>query len=64
MCGPYPRRRYYHIREFQMSASEIDSEETDSKDEIDLPSLEPAKDSKHFDILLAIRIIYLNFFIF
>ncbi|KAM7364317.1 leucine rich repeat containing flyers-cup isoform 2-T2 [Cochliomyia hominivorax] len=44
MCGPYPRRRYYHIREFQMSTSEIDSEETDSKDEIDLPSLEPPKD--------------------
>lgn len=52
MCGPYPRRRYYHIREFQMATSEVDSEETDSKDEIDLPSLEPAKDSK---ILLNIK---------
>lgn len=47
MCGPYPRRRYYHIREFQMSASGVDSE-TDSKDEIELPSLEPAKNCKLF----------------
>lgn len=48
MCGPYPRRRYYHIREFHMAASsqsEIDSE-SDSKDEIELPSLETKPDCK------------------
>lgn len=46
MCGPYPRRRYYHIREFQMAAtsqSEVDSDGSDSKDEIELPSLEISK---------------------
>ncbi|KAI9578300.1 leucine rich repeat containing flyers-cup isoform 2-T2 [Glossina fuscipes fuscipes] len=40
MCGPYPRRRYYHIREYRMatSASELEeSEETSSsKNEVDL----------------------------
>uniref|UniRef100_A0A1I8NUB6 Leucine-rich repeat-containing protein 40 n=1 Tax=Stomoxys calcitrans TaxID=35570 RepID=A0A1I8NUB6_STOCA len=45
MCRPYPRRRYYQIRQIHMAAntsttSEIESEDTDSKDEIELPSLE------------------------
>ncbi|XP_030369993.1 leucine-rich repeat-containing protein 40 isoform X6 [Scaptodrosophila lebanonensis] len=39
MCGPYSRRRYYHIREFHMasSASELESEDLDDEIELDAP---------------------------
>ena len=38
MCGPFPKRRYYQVREICMSssASEIESNETDENDEIEL----------------------------
>ena len=61
MCGPYPRRRYYHIREFQMAAtsqSEIDSEDSDGKHEIEFTSLEKSKSCNTYLKIFKIHVFF------
>ena len=44
MCGPYPRRRYYHIREFRVESSASEMDESEDTEEAEQESNTKSED--------------------